>query len=101
MQHLEPELAQFCRKLPKVELHAHLNGSCRDSTLKELVEALPDMPESSARLLAVDGADAPCFTSPQAFLFHVIDTLHCFCAMVTLPVANCRRPNTGPVLSTL
>lgn len=31
-----PELQNFCRQLPKVELHAHLNGSIRDDTIKEL-----------------------------------------------------------------
>ena len=25
---------EFCQRLPKVELHAHLNGCVRDSTLK-------------------------------------------------------------------
>ncbi|GJP49175.1 hypothetical protein CLOM_g8418 [Closterium sp. NIES-68] len=28
----------FCERLPKVELHAHLNGSIRDSTIRELAE---------------------------------------------------------------
>jgi hypothetical protein len=26
----------FCRRLPKAELHAHLNGCIRDATLREL-----------------------------------------------------------------
>jgi adenosine deaminase len=30
------ELEEWCRCLPKVELHAHLNGSIRDATLLEL-----------------------------------------------------------------
>eukprot|EP01018_Ginkgo_biloba_P003531 Gb_00816 [translate_table: standard] len=30
------ELQQWCRSVPKVELHAHLNGSIRDTTLLEL-----------------------------------------------------------------
>ncbi len=33
------KLATFCKRLPKVELHAHLNGSLRSSTLKELAQA--------------------------------------------------------------
>eukprot|EP00954_Amorphochlora_amoebiformis_P017186 1317502-Amorphochlora_amoeboformis.AAC.1 len=28
---------EFCRKLPKVELHAHLHGSIRDETLLDLM----------------------------------------------------------------
>lgn len=56
MEHLPSHLAQFCRDLPKVELHAHLNGSCRDSTLRELAEAVPNITESSAKLLSVNGA---------------------------------------------
>ena len=36
------EQLQFCRALPKIELHAHLNGSIRDSTIMyELVAPLP------------------------------------------------------------
>jgi adenosine deaminase len=26
----------FCRRMPKVELHAHLNGCVRDITIREL-----------------------------------------------------------------
>ncbi|GAN00815.1 adenosine deaminase-like protein-like [Mucor ambiguus] len=33
-----PSLAQFCVQLPKVELHAHLNGSLSPATMRELVE---------------------------------------------------------------
>ena len=32
-----PDL-EFCHRLPKVELHAHLNGSLRDETILELLE---------------------------------------------------------------
>ena len=32
-------LSVFLRALPKIELHAHLNGSVRDSTLRELCQA--------------------------------------------------------------
>lgn len=31
-------LADFCVQLPKVELHAHLNGSLSPATMRELVE---------------------------------------------------------------
>ena len=41
-----------CQQLPKVELHAHLGGSVRLSTLRDLALALPD----SADLLdKIDG----------------------------------------------
>jgi adenosine deaminase len=31
-------LSEFCVKLPKIELHAHLNGSLSPATMRELVE---------------------------------------------------------------
>jgi hypothetical protein len=42
-------LLHFCTLLPKVEMHAHINGSIRDSTLLELMEA--QNPSSEAREL--------------------------------------------------
>ncbi|XP_020227615.1 adenosine deaminase-like protein isoform X1 [Cajanus cajan] len=33
---------EWCESMPKIELHAHLNGSIRDSTLLELARALGD-----------------------------------------------------------
>ena len=35
----EEELESLCLSLPKIELHAHLSGSVRESTLKELLVA--------------------------------------------------------------
>lgn len=32
----------FCRALPKIELHAHINGCIRDETLNELCRACAD-----------------------------------------------------------
>ncbi|XP_020270022.1 LOW QUALITY PROTEIN: adenosine deaminase-like protein [Asparagus officinalis] len=34
------EMKEWCRLMPKIELHAHLNGSIRDSTLLELAKVL-------------------------------------------------------------
>lgn len=34
-----PALLAFCQRLPKIELHAHLNGCIRDATLRELAAA--------------------------------------------------------------
>lgn len=45
----------FCRALPKVELHAHLNGSCRDSTLRELAQGDPSITHDCAHLLSTRG----------------------------------------------
>ncbi|KAG6482692.1 hypothetical protein ZIOFF_059329 [Zingiber officinale] len=36
------ELPEWYKLLPKIELHAHLNGSVRDSTLLELAKVLGD-----------------------------------------------------------
>jgi hypothetical protein len=33
-------LASFCRRLPKAELHAHLNGCIRPATLQELATSI-------------------------------------------------------------
>ncbi|ETI43781.1 hypothetical protein F441_11296 [Phytophthora nicotianae CJ01A1] len=35
---IDDKLAAYCRALPKVELHAHIHGSIRPSTLKELLQ---------------------------------------------------------------
>ena len=54
-------LLAFCRRLPKVELHAHLNGSLRESTLLELASERGIDPD--ALKLARKGAPgrpAPC-----------------------------------------
>lgn len=31
---VDPAVLHFCGRLPKVELHAHLNGSLRDATIR-------------------------------------------------------------------
>jgi adenosine deaminase len=35
MEETTKDLFKFCQELPKVELHAHLKGSLRESTLLE------------------------------------------------------------------
>ncbi|XP_076043550.1 N6-Methyl-AMP deaminase-like isoform X3 [Oratosquilla oratoria] len=36
---MENDLEEFCRKLPKIELHAHLTGSLSDASIIELIRA--------------------------------------------------------------
>ncbi|XP_061450954.1 adenosine deaminase-like protein isoform X1 [Rhineura floridana] len=38
-----PELSRFYKELPKVELHAHLNGSISSATMKKLMAQKPDL----------------------------------------------------------
>ena len=41
---IDPEGAlAFCRALPKIELHAHINGCIRDETLNELCRTSDDL----------------------------------------------------------
>jgi hypothetical protein len=51
----KPATWELCQALPKVELHAHLNGSCRDSTLKELAQGNQEITNESAHLLSKKG----------------------------------------------
>uniref|UniRef100_A0A453ATC0 Adenosine deaminase domain-containing protein n=1 Tax=Aegilops tauschii subsp. strangulata TaxID=200361 RepID=A0A453ATC0_AEGTS len=50
----EKEMREWCVALPKVELHAHLNGSVRNSTLLSvplpLPQPQPQAPASSSHL---------------------------------------------------
>ena len=49
-------LLEFCQRLPKVELHAHLNGCVRESTLLELARLRnldPDVMKLASRGAAV------------------------------------------------
>ena len=38
----QQQLQKWCKSIPKVELHAHLNGSISDSTIKILLERVKD-----------------------------------------------------------
>ncbi|XP_044736688.1 adenosine deaminase-like protein [Chrysoperla carnea] len=44
------DIKTFCNKLPKIELHAHLNGSLSESTLKKLYE-LANLPMDAFGLI--------------------------------------------------
>lgn len=53
----DPSILQFCEKLPKIELHAHLNGSVSKFTCRQLVAELgiEDITASDLELLNVKG----------------------------------------------
>lgn len=70
---------RFCRQLPKVELHAHLNGSIRDSTIRELAEKQGLSPEQ-LHFLSKSGTRS----LPEGFkLFAVIHTITTSHAVIT------------------
>ncbi|KAK1281435.1 hypothetical protein QJS04_geneDACA018192 [Acorus gramineus] len=70
---------EWCRWLPKIELHAHLNGSIRDSTLLELAKVLSDknvivFSDVEHVILKADRSLRECFTMFD--LIHVLATDH-------------------------
>ncbi|XP_072960309.1 N6-mAMP deaminase isoform X1 [Typha angustifolia] len=73
------EMREWCHALPKIELHAHLNGSIRDSTLLELAKRLGEKGvivfEDVEHIIMKYGRSLPeCF---QLFdLFHILATDH-------------------------
>ncbi|WOL06722.1 adenosine deaminase-like protein isoform X1 [Canna indica] len=73
------ELMEWCRELPKIELHAHLNGSVRDSTLLELAKVLGEKGvivfADVAHVIMKNGRSLPeCFMLFD--LFHILTTDH-------------------------
>jgi len=75
----EKEMREWCVALPKVELHAHLNGSVRNSTLLELAKQLGDKGvivfEDVKDVIMKDGRSLPeCFKLFD--LFHILTTDH-------------------------
>ncbi|XP_074560123.1 N6-mAMP deaminase [Curcuma longa] len=73
------ELLEWCKLLPKIELHAHLNGSVRDSTLLELAKVLGDKGvidfEDVVHVIMKNGRSLPeCFKLFD--LFHILTTDH-------------------------
>jgi adenosine deaminase len=72
--------------LPKLELHAHLNGSVRDSTLRELLSALHVGDVSSERrAMMLESLDARTRTLSDCFV--IFDAIH----RVTSTVAATER----------
>ncbi|PAN15279.1 hypothetical protein PAHAL_2G477200 [Panicum hallii] len=75
----EEEMREWCVALPKVELHAHLNGSVRNSTLLELAKQLGDKGvivfEDVKDVIMKDGRSLPeCLKLFD--LFHILTTDH-------------------------
>lgn len=67
------EQLDFCRRLPKVERHAHLNGSVRQSTLQELYEKTSEgTSTSSAASVAIAKGD----TRNLSEMFAVFGVVH-------------------------
>ncbi|KQK13629.2 hypothetical protein BRADI_1g11465v3 [Brachypodium distachyon] len=76
---MEAEMREWCVALPKVELHAHLNGSVRDSTLLELAKQLGDRGvivfEDVKDVIMKKGRSFP-ECSKLFDLFHILTTDH-------------------------
>ncbi|CAH0491173.1 unnamed protein product [Peronospora farinosa] len=62
MDVLNEELRTYCRALPKVELHAHIHGSIRPSTLEELLHDEATLNGSEPRRLPKKRSLDECFT---------------------------------------
>uniref|UniRef100_A0ACD5YCK5 Uncharacterized protein n=1 Tax=Avena sativa TaxID=4498 RepID=A0ACD5YCK5_AVESA len=87
----EKEMREWCVALPKVELHAHLNGSVRNSTLLELAKQLGD----KGVIVFEDFKDVIMKNSrsrPECFklfdLFHVLTTDHDTVTRITKEVVG-------------
>jgi adenosine deaminase len=62
---------EFCKSLPKIELHSHLNGSIRISTLEELIEKAGGTPFASKTRTLED-----CFQLFNLIHKHVVSSEH-------------------------
>ncbi|KAL5197925.1 hypothetical protein ABZP36_001437 [Zizania latifolia] len=87
----EKEMREWCVALPKVELHAHLNGSVRDSTLLELAKQLSDKGlivfEDVKGVIMKNGRSLQeCFRLFE--LYHILTTDHDTVARITKEVVE-------------
>uniref|UniRef100_A0A0E0LPC5 Adenosine deaminase domain-containing protein n=1 Tax=Oryza punctata TaxID=4537 RepID=A0A0E0LPC5_ORYPU len=87
----EKEMREWCVALPKVELHAHLNGSVRDSTLLELAKQLGDKGdivfEDVKDVIMKNGRSLPeCFRLFE--LYHILTTDHDTVTRITKEVVE-------------
>ncbi|KAG8079478.1 hypothetical protein GUJ93_ZPchr0007g4897 [Zizania palustris] len=87
----EKDMREWCVALPKVELHAHLNGSVRDSTLLELAKQLSDKGvivfEDVKGVIMKNGRSLQeCFRLFE--LYHILTTDHDTVARITKEVVE-------------
>ncbi|KAJ0983202.1 hypothetical protein J5N97_011457 [Dioscorea zingiberensis] len=76
-------MLELCRELPKIELHAHLNGCVRDSTLLELAKLLGATDVEDV-ILKKGRSLKECF---QLFdLYHILTTDHAILTRITQEV---------------
>ncbi|CAA6656560.1 unnamed protein product [Spirodela intermedia] len=85
------DMKAWCRAHPKIELHAHLNGSIRESTLLELAKDLGEKGvivfEDVEHIITKSGRSLPeCFILFD--LFHVIATDHNSVTRITREVVE-------------
>ena len=71
----------FCRALPKIELHAHINGCIRDETLNELCRACDD-PE--VQMFCVSPLYSSCQPVPRFVLVRVCAEKDGLCLLLGL-----------------
>lgn len=76
---------RFCKALPKIELHAHLNGSIRESTIRELAEK-QGLSAETLGFLSKTGTRS----LPEGFklfaVIHTITTTHAILTRITREV---------------
>ncbi|KAK8941896.1 hypothetical protein KSP40_PGU012214 [Platanthera guangdongensis] len=85
------EMKEWCRSIPKIELHAHLNGCIRDSTLLELAKVLGE--KGIINFADVEHVIRKCGRSLsecfQLFdLFHILATDHGTISRITKEVVE-------------
>ncbi|XP_010938623.1 N6-mAMP deaminase [Elaeis guineensis] len=85
------EIREWCHEIPKIELHAHLNGSIRDSTLLELAKVLGEKGvivfEDVAHVITKNGRSLPeCFKLFD--LYHILTTDHGTVSRITKEVVE-------------
>ncbi|KAL0042763.1 hypothetical protein WJX79_010027 [Trebouxia sp. C0005] len=89
----EQNQLRFCQTLPKIELHAHLNGSIRESTIQDLAEK-QGLSAETLGFLSKTGTRS----LPEGFklfaVIHTITTTHAILTRITREVVeDCAEDN--------